>query len=149
MAVSTAPVAQQNLLALLALRAGLSGVGLNWAAPVDADLYAPSGDDIYLGDVNQTQEWAAINRTVLPKDEHYTLQVFAQAYRQGNDPQGTATRAWALVAEIENQLRADPTINGALNRPAQVQSTLMSTKPADPQAWLAKATVQVACWARI
>jgi hypothetical protein len=153
MPVSTAPAVKAALLTQLGARAGLLNVGLNWSAPVDAALYAPSGEDIYLGDVDQTQEYRRLG-TLIPKDEHYTVQVIVQVHRAGNDPEGTEQRCWALVGEVENQLRSDPAVNNTIvpaqQEPyAQFESAAMVTRPSEPQGWLAKATCRVAVGARI
>jgi hypothetical protein len=149
MSASTAPQAKANLLDQLAARSGLAGVRFNWSASMHAEDYV-GGENIYLGNVRNKQEWGAIRRTTLPKNEEYILYIFAQVHRLGDDPQGTEERAWELISEIEGTLRADPTIGGVDNREgASLVQVDMSTRPAEPQGWLAKATAQISCHARI
>lgn len=148
MSASTAPAAKAQLLAMFAARDGLAGVHIDWAAPTKTEGYT-GGENVWLGDIDDMQTWGAIARATLPKDEDYTIEFVAQAHREGDDPQATEERAWELVAEIEGALRADPSINGINNREAaSLTRVKMTTRPAEPQGWLAKATGQITCHAR-
>jgi hypothetical protein len=145
MADSTVPAVKAYLLAEFQNDADLTGVTVKWSAPADGDQY--TRDMVWLGDVDQTEVYRAIGQE--RKDEDYTLEVVVQAYLEGDDPRATEERAWELRAAVAAAIRADLTLGGNLNHWAEMDSTRMTTRPADPKGWLAKGTLQLRCRARI
>lgn len=70
-------------------------------------------DVVYLGDTEQTQQPTQMvgsgGAGWLFELYHQVVEV--DVYRGGDDPQGTFKRACELVAQIENIVRADPSLN--------------------------------------
>jgi hypothetical protein len=152
--VTTAPAAKAALIAAIQTRqaanpsGALQGVTARWASPtkVEEVQTSPAGL-IYLGRVKGKQKWAALGR--LAKDEDYSIALTVQVYQEGDDPQGTEQAAWAIFAEVEQALRADPTLGNVLNRQAEIEEQESDSTPIEPQAWAVKVTAQVRCHARI
>lgn len=150
MAASTAPAAKQKILDLLNARPALAALvaaktlRIRWAAPTEEADYRR--DIIWLGDVRQTEEHVALGGN--SKDEDYTVGLWCQSYRTGDDPKATEDACWALREEAAAAIRADPTLGGVLNQWAEIQSTNVTTRPAE-KGWLVKAEALVLCHARI
>ena len=96
------------LLAALQARAGLSGVQLGYGMPPGS----LQREHILFGLVDATQEYRALG--TVRKFEDYTLTVFIGVSREGTDQQAADDRALALMAEVEEVLRADPTVSGTV-----------------------------------
>ena len=109
MATSTVPVFKNQLKTNLLARAGLSGVQVTHGPP----LPLPETDFIWLGDVKGAQDWLAMLKT---KQEHYDLTVWIRALRSTtpDDFKTAGDRVFALMAELENELRGDPTVTGTV-----------------------------------
>lgn len=154
MAASTAPTVKANLITQLEARNGLEGVSVRWAFPAKDDHWPRSKELIYLGDTTSEQEWSSLGPT-LPREEHYTLALVVIVNRDGDDPQATEERCWELVAEVEDQLRDDPQVNSAIQRPsreggyAQFAGASMKVGSSGTESWGAQATVRIAVGARI
>jgi hypothetical protein len=106
-AVSTVPALKSALLGVLQARAGLSGVQVTYGWPA-----APQREFIVLYSVSGRQSFAALGH--LSREESYELQVVISVLSQGGVQQTITERAFALMAEIENALRADPTVGGVV-----------------------------------
>lgn len=111
---STAPAFKAALLTALGARAGLSGVTISYGAP----LAAPR-EFIALADISGEQEFAALG--ALRKNETYTLEIYCSVLREGNQQQACTERCFELAAEIEDELRTNPTMSGTV-RVAQLRS---------------------------
>jgi hypothetical protein len=156
MAASTAPAAKQKLLDLLNARAALAASVANkslkvrWAAPTEEADY--KRDVIWLGEtVEQEEEHIQLgggaNRR---KHEEYVVEVGMQAYRTGDDPQGTETAWWELRTELAAAVTADPDLTGSLpSGYAQLESSVVSTQPVATGGWLSKGSCRVRCKAQI
>jgi hypothetical protein len=109
MATSTVPTLKANLQTQLAARGGLSGVQISYGPP----LPALQKETIWLGDADGTQDNATFQapNQVL---EQYDLQIVTNVIREGTDEVAADNRCFAIQAELENQLRGDPTVNGAV-----------------------------------
>jgi hypothetical protein len=144
MAASTAPAAKAKIVELLMARPGLSGVTVTWAQPTEDDFYA-TGDNVWLGKVTQSEEHIALGG--MRKDEDYTVGLWVQSWREGDDPQAVEERAWELRDEAAAAIRADPDLSGILNQWVEFESTEMVTEAFD-KGWVAKGECGVLCHAR-
>lgn len=147
MAASTIPAAKAALLSALRGRSGLSGVVVEWAAPVRP---SPQAEAIYVDDAIDVQrEWISLGAQRL--DETYALQVRVEtiAYGDGSDVRQTVEeRLWELVAEIEQAVRDDLTLGGVLHgKGAKPDGVDPFTYPTD-DGWIAHALVRIDCMAR-
>ena len=107
MATSTVPTAKANLVTQLQARGGLAGVQVTNGPPfVD-----PQREFIWVGTAEGSQEQLAMGG---PRRETYDLHVIISVEQESEDVVAADTRCFALSAEVEAQLRTDPTINGAV-----------------------------------
>lgn len=105
MGVSSIPAVKQALLDLLSARPGMDGAKITWAVPSGQ----VERDWVSLDDVTGRQAPARLGRQA--REEEYTVQITVTVVRPAVDtPQSVASRCFALVAEIENLLRENPTI---------------------------------------
>ena len=111
---STVPAFKAALFTALGARAGLSDVTVSYGAPTGGPR-----EFIALSDVKGSQVFAALG--ALRKDETYTLDVYCSVLREGNQQQQCSERCFALAAEIEDELRTNPTMTGTV-RVAQLSS---------------------------
>ncbi len=111
MATSTVPALLTALAGRLRNRAGLAGVAVATAP----DAAGTPAEVIEFLDTAQDQEFAALGGR--RREERYEVRGAIFVARLGAG-EATATeareRAYALLAEIENELRADPTVGGAI-----------------------------------
>jgi hypothetical protein len=105
---STVPVFKHQLLVNLQARVGLNGVQITHGPPFPL----PEPEFIWLADVDGHQDWAAINVVTKPKEETYDLTVWIKVLRSTtpDDFKTAGDRAFALMAEIEQELRGDPSV---------------------------------------
>lgn len=116
MAVSTSaiPTFTANLLTQLKARSALATVQV-----VDGGdfLPDPQREFISLGDVTWEQDWRLLGGAVAPstrtKREQFDLEITIWVQQEATDQAAAVNRAFALMAEIETQIRTDPTVNGA------------------------------------
>jgi hypothetical protein len=145
MATSTIPALKSALKTQLAARANLAGVQISYGFPGPM----PEVEYIWLADVKGKQEPATIGTRA--RDETYTLTVIvkSQVSDISNTGQQTATeRAFALMAELEAQLRTDPAVNGTVLT-AQIEGPIELVELAGDESRGALLTVSVYCRARI
>lgn len=105
MAVSTIPAFKAALLAALQARAGLTGVQLAYGSPYPN----PGREFISLADVDGEQEARALGH--LKRREDLTLTCLIMVIREGMNQQAATERAFEIAGEIEDCLRADPTLD--------------------------------------
>lgn len=110
MAASSAPAAKAALLALLQADAGLSGVQVEYAHPGAAI----QQESIFFNRTTENDSSVALGQR--KRDEDYTLEVVVSVARDGNDPQGCEERCWALVAAIEDVVRANPDLSRTVSK---------------------------------
>jgi hypothetical protein len=139
--MTSVPAAEAGLLAALRSRAGLAAVQVAPAHPGKTI----KAEAVYLDDPSPVQRAAALGGR--RRAEEYSIEVVVSVLRKGNDLAGVKARMWALVAEVEEAVRADPTLGGAVLT-AQV-GDIDPQSFRDPSASVAEATVKVACTARI
>lgn len=142
MANSTIPAFKAALLTALQARAALSTVQVTYGAP----LPSPADEYVWLADVDGEQEAAALGAQ--RREEFYELEVIVAVYRAGADQQATTERAFALVGELEEVLRADGTVGGTV-RFAEVGGPLRLEEMASDTHRGAQVTVTVQARARI
>lgn len=114
MATSTVATLRSNLATQITSRLttdGITGVQVNEFPPGD-DM--PSSDALFLGTIRVTQ----INHTFGgSREEELTAEGFIWVVAPGAGDTNAAVaedRAVAIFASVENELRADPTVNGAV-----------------------------------
>ena len=103
MATSTAPAFMDALVTALAARTNLAGVRVNYG-PALPD---PGRESINVLGLEGEQTWAGLGQ--LAKEEVYTVQVMVFVIREGQQTQPAVERAYALLAEIEDELRETTT----------------------------------------
>jgi hypothetical protein len=112
---STAPAFKAAFVTALAARAGLAGVLVSYGAP----LPNPPREHVTLGDLSGSQEFAQLG--AMKKYETFTLDVYVSVVREGNQQKECTERAFQIAAEIEDELRTNPTMSGTV-RVAEVAS---------------------------
>lgn len=108
MANSSVPALKANLVAQLQGRPGLSGIQVTNGPP----LPAPQREFIWVGNAEGEQVIAGFSG---PRHEEYGVEVVISVIREGIDTPAADTRCFALFAELEQQLRTDSTVNGAVS----------------------------------
>jgi len=113
MSASTVPAVKAALQVQLQARGGLSGVEVSYGLP-----RSQHKEWIWLADVeNHTQEMAAARSLATggpPRNEEYDLLVVIRTERAGRDQKASDERLYALVDEISQQLRTDPSVSAAV-----------------------------------
>lgn len=107
---STVPVVKAAIKTRLEARSGLNGVRVDRVHPGDAELT----EGIRIGDVHGHHDIAVMNAGRKRRDEQYTVDVFFEAALPGDDGRPAEERAFALLAEAEDEIADDPTLGGAL-----------------------------------
>lgn len=109
MATTTVTAFKSALLARLQARTGLAGVQITYGWPNGA----VKRESIMLGGVNGSQTFRTIGAT--QKMEEYQLTVYITVIREGSGRQQVCDeRALALMAEVEDELRDDVTVNNTV-----------------------------------
>lgn len=111
MSASSVPTAKANLVTQLQARPNLSGA--NRVLITNGPPVPPEREFIWVGTAEGEQHFGTFGAAGLRREE-YGLQVVISVLREGADIVGADTRCFALSAEVEAQLRTDPTINGAV-----------------------------------
>ena len=106
---STWPAMKTAFLAQLQARPNLSGVQVTYGWPSGGADGIPSKELIALGGVRMQQAPKSLGN--LRRDDRYTLSVIIDVVQMGKNQSACSTRAAALQAEVENQLRTDPLVN--------------------------------------
>lgn len=138
---STAPAFKNALHDALGARTGLSGVTVSYGAPTGAPR-----EFIALTDISGSQEFAALG--ALRKDETFVLTVFCSVLREGNQQQQATDRAFALAAEIEDELRGNVTMSGTV-RVAELTTPFQLEEFASDQARQSIVTLGIQATERI
>jgi hypothetical protein len=100
---STVTTVKAALLTRLSLRAGLAGVDLAYGWSGDFGLEA-----IFFGSTRGVHEDPVTTGGRIPRDERYTMNVIVSVAKEGGTPQDAEDRAFALLAEVENELADTP-----------------------------------------
>lgn len=142
MATSTVPTLKANLKTALGLRAGLSGVQIAYGPPS----VGMQREYLWLGDTDGQQQFAAMGTV---NYEEYDLQVIVDVIREGEDEQSATARCFAIQAELENQLRTDNTVSGAVSAAQIGHFKLTENVTADGMTRTARLVTLVHCQAYI
>lgn len=143
MAASTIPAVKAALVS--AITTALPDVSVTWGVP-----RGDKGRDwVLVGNVTGSQRAAAVGRQ--RRAETFTVEIQVTAVRPSIvTPQATSERAFAIVAEIEDALRADETIgNLAYLIHAQIVKTDLAEGLLSNDERMSEVTVHVACETRI
>jgi hypothetical protein len=106
MATSSIPAVKAALITRLQARAGLYGVSVTWGFTDAAG--ARAAEWVFVGNTRGDQTWTQQGRQ--SKEEDYTLDLIVSVVRKGLGVQTAEQRAWAIAAEVENELRSDPSV---------------------------------------
>lgn len=123
---SGVPTLIPNLVALLDARPGLAGVQIT---PAPVDLSETEPESIQIDNTEPTREWAALGRQA--REEEFYLGFTVSVVVAGGDRAAMLAallRVYALLAEIEVALRADPSVGGAVHV-AHVARTALTQIP--------------------
>lgn len=97
-ATASLPLVKGALKDALKLRSGLSGVQVSWGTPTEM-----MPELIHLGDASGDQEAVSLGQR--HREENYTLTVTCDVLRNDGDQEKATRRAYALAAELEDELR--------------------------------------------
>lgn len=142
MATSTVPTLKANLKTQLAARAGLTGVQIAYGPPS----VGMQKEYVWLGDVEGDQAFASMGTT---NHEEYDLQVVVDVIREGTDEASADARCFAIQAELENQIRSDNTVNGAVSVAQIGRFKLTENVTADGMTRTARLVTLIHCQAYI
>lgn len=143
MATSTLWAAKGALVDRLSARPGLVGVEVTWGVPA-GDL---PDEWILVGDVDPSEQ-AAAALGAQRREETYEIEVIVSLKTdQDQDARALALRARDLVAEIENELRADGSLGGVVRFAEIVSAGLL--EPNDGHSREALVPLRIRCRARI
>lgn len=121
-----------TLVSLLQARAGLAGVTVREGPPTVEE--RGHKELIQVLDASGDQTVRALNATTQPRNEEYDLAVVVSVVAEAESDQTTIrARAFALLAEIEAQLRSDPHL-GIVNVAASIVGKIAYTARAS-DAW--------------
>ena len=136
MATSTVPAFMAALLTALEGRAGLDGVQKSWGVP-RGDFQK---EMVLLLDVDGSQTSAA--RGQHRREEEYDLRVFISVKRTRGEAQLATERAYALAAEIEAEVRANPTMTSTV-RNARIEGRFQLFQNTPPEGDWTEAVLNV------
>jgi len=144
MATSTIPTMKANLKTLLSARAGLTGVQISYGPPS----VGTQREYIWLGDVEGEQTYAAM-AAANQRYENYELSVTVDVILEGTDPKPADERCFVLYGEVENQIRTDKTVNGAVTDAQCGRFRLTENTTADGMTRTARLVTLIRCQAYI
>jgi hypothetical protein len=104
-ATSTIPIVYDALKTLLQARAGLTNVQVTDGVPTD-----PEAEFIWLADADGSQVMATARVPAPSRNEEYDISIVCRVQWPLDDPSGARARAFALMAEVEAQLRGDASL---------------------------------------
>lgn len=108
---STVPALYGALLAGLTARPGLAGVMVTWGWPGRT----PEREWLRIADTAFQQETHALGPT-RPRKETYDVDMVVSVIRSADGQREAVERAFALMAEVEDFLRLDPTVASTVIR---------------------------------
>lgn len=144
------PVVKGALLTLLQARSGLANVQVEWAWPGANKI---ANESVFFEDAKLDERSDQLGNGT--RREDYTLPVYVCVKQKGNDPQTVETRAWALVAEIEAQLKPPNNADLGLGPSDGVKSLTVQVSGHEPhsyvqdEGWSCEIRVTLAVSARI
>lgn len=111
---SSIPAFKRALHAALIARPALADVQVTYGVP----LPNPRPEFIWLADVEGEQEARALGRHA--RREDMSLEVRISVLRQGPDQMSASERAFVLLAELEDVIRLDPTLDATYTGEGQI-----------------------------
>lgn len=134
---STVPGAKAAMIAAIKANSAITTAGtpVLWGEPTKEGDYKGKTEAIWLGDVDQTEEWPGITQR---RDEDYTVGVVIRVIKRGNDEKATEERAWALRDEVA---AAMTTVRPSYIQ-AEIERTTQRNTPTD-DAWFTDLTLTV------
>jgi len=142
MAQSSVPAFKARLLSELEARGGLTNVQITWGIPAGQ----LQKELILLGDVDGDQVTAAFGQK--RRNEDYQLSILISVLRSKGEQRKATERAYALAAEIETELRDDPSVGGTV-RVAQVKGPFDLRERTQGNECEAALTITVSCDQRV
>lgn len=149
---STIPAAIDGLLSLLTARPGLAGVPVYDGPPMSETstsrrlIVGFDGSDL---SVDGDQEWASSPyQAPTSRDERYTIRCLVEAWTGETTMKAARDSAFLLFAEVEQAVRSDPTLVGAVLY-AGVGGGITVQQPQTDAGALCTVTFGVVCRARI
>lgn len=138
MASSTIPAMKAQLKTNLRARTVLANVQVTHGPPFPV----PDAEFIWLGDVTGAQSWLAFQKT---RKEEYDLKVWIRVLTSSSpdDYKTAGDRAFALMAELENELRGDPTVSGTVTTSELTDFDFREDATGEQTVALLEATVHV------
>lgn len=128
---STVPQAKAALIDAIEARAEIQNTGIPvlWGAPTDEAAWNRSQEIIFLGTVEQAEEWGQVGGGGR-RDEAYDLEVTIICHQHGKaTEQQVEERAWQLRDEIQAALETDRTLGGVLNKWCAIDRTVQDNSP--------------------
>lgn len=116
MASSSAPAAKAALVSLLQADPGMTGVTVTYGHPGSE----MQQECVWTGMVTAAEQ--AISLGNMLRDEAYTIQVMVLVAQDGDDAQACEERCLALVAVVENVVRANVQLAGTVNQWAVIEA---------------------------
>lgn len=107
-ATSTIPAVKAELVTRFAARAGLAGVQVSYGWPKGN----PQKELLIVGGAIGEQQWGPFGR--FAKDEIYDLKIIVSVVFADGEQQNATERAFAIVAEIEQELRNAPNLGNTV-----------------------------------
>lgn len=141
---TTAPAAQAKLLEIVG--PVIAPAPFTWAAPTEEKDYDLVNGNAWMGDVSQDEDWITLGG--MAREETYTVELWAQVYRRGDDPKATADHAWLLRNAIAAAVGNNFTLDDAVDIQTSLVATTMTNRPAT-DGWLARAQMRLRCTARL
>lgn len=106
MSTSTAPTVRAALIAALAARPGLAGVAVTYLWQGDAD----TQEAIYLGKTIITNNWVTLRSGRKTREETQRIELHIRSLKPTDWGPVAETRAFAMIAEVEDLVADDPAI---------------------------------------
>lgn len=112
MASSSIPAFKAALVARLQARAALADVQVSYGPP----LPNRQNESVWIGDAEGEQAWSSFGTGGTPRSEEYEVRVvFYVLHRGSTDTQKADERCFVLLAELESELRSDPSVNSTVS----------------------------------
>lgn len=144
MAFTNAPAAKQALLNVITARTALASVQVSYGHPGDR---IDPHESVFVDEVVVQQDWETMGGSSRRRKEDFTIEVVVVVGREGQAQQVAEARAWVLVEEVEQAVRADLTLQGTVMFAGLTDAT--QTNFAGPQGWVSQVVCKVTCRAQV
>lgn len=99
---------QDKVLAALQVQPALSGIQVTKGHPGQH----LKREAIWIDRLHFEERAVSLRATNHKRDQEVTVEIVVRVSKQGNDPGDTRARAYSLADEVEEALRANPTLSG-------------------------------------